>query len=74
MARIDHLTLRDTQRPSRHAEVETTYQLFELNGETILQIDTYGTLGREIPGKVSQSIQFGAKGLADLRRILSSLK
>ena len=74
MARIDQLNLRDAHRPTQHAEVEATYHVFEVNGETILQIDTYGTAGRQVPGKTSQSIQFGSEGLAELRRVLATLK
>ncbi|MDR0809355.1 MAG: hypothetical protein LBE86_09585 [Gemmobacter sp.] len=39
-------------------------------GETYLQIDTYGAAGRQITGKVSQSIQLGKQGRSALRRLL----
>ena len=32
--------------------------MFERDGKSYLQLDTYGSADRKIPGKVSQSIQF----------------
>lgn len=70
MARVENLTPKLIERPSRHGEVEATYSVVEVNGEKMLQIDTYGTADRQIPGKVSQSLQFGPKGIAALRQLL----
>ncbi len=36
----------------------------------ILQIDTYGSSDRQIPGKQSQTLQFGPEAAAQLYRIL----
>ena len=47
----------DKMRNSIHKPVEATYTVFEENGETIFQLDTYGLPGRKIQGKVSQCIQ-----------------
>lgn len=73
MARVDKLERKSVDRPSRHAAVEARYAIFDIAGETILQIETYGSPGREIPGKVSQSVQFGSEGLAALKRILAEI-
>jgi hypothetical protein len=35
-----------------------------VNGETILQMDTYGSAGRKLLGKVSQSIQLNRQAAA----------
>jgi len=56
-------------RNSIHKETEATYTPFHRDGKTFLQIDTYGTQDREIPGKKSQSFQLdeiGAKILFDI--------
>jgi hypothetical protein len=53
-----------------HDTVECGWTVFESDGATFLQLDTYGSSGREIPGKVSQSIQLDEAGAARLVRIL----
>ena len=73
MAKIDVLELADRQRVSLHSTVHATYMLFEHDGLPVLQIDTFGRADRQIPGKVSQSIQFGPEGIAALRKILERL-
>lgn len=40
-----------------HEPVEATYTEFTKNGRQFFQIDTFGTSGREVPGKISQSVQ-----------------
>lgn len=44
-------------RNTIHEKVYTTYSSFDSNGSHYVQIDTYGRSDREIPGKISQSIQ-----------------
>ena len=73
MARIDKLNERSPQRVSVHGEVEATFHVFDENGETYLQIDTYGAPGRQIPSKVSQSFQLGEVGRRELLRLLEKL-
>lgn len=73
MAKIDELEQADRQRVSLHTSVFATYHVFEHEGSRILQIDTFGSADRQIPGKVSQSIQFGPEGIAALRAILNGL-
>ena len=48
----------DKQRNTVHDKVHTTYTVFEMDGETYVQLDTYGRIDRETPGKSSQTIQF----------------
>ena len=45
-------------RNTIHEKVYTTYSSFDKFGEHYLQIDMYGRSDREMPGKISQSIQF----------------
>lgn len=60
MAQIDLETVRhiDKDRNTVHIKVHATYTAFELDGQKYFQIDTYGKSGREMPEKISQSIQF----------------
>ena len=53
-----------------HGEVECGYLCFTAHGETYLQLDTYGSKHRKIPGKVSQSLQLDADGARELMGIL----
>jgi len=60
MAQIDLVGLKkvDKERHTIHEKATTTYSVFEIHGERYFQIDTYGKSDREMPGKVSQSLQF----------------
>ena len=60
MARIDLDTIQkvNKERNSVHDKVPATYTVFKDGEEKYIQIDTYGSLTRQIKGKISQSIQF----------------
>jgi hypothetical protein len=53
-----------------HGDVECGYTVFESGGRSYLQLDTYGSSDRAIPGKVSQSIQVDEEGARELKRLL----
>ena len=58
-------------RESRHSEVDCTYSVIEdEKGDKYLQIDTYGSKTRKIPGKKSQSIRFSPDAIKELKMIL----
>lgn len=59
MAQLDIMNLQriEKQRNCIHGKVYATYTTFVQDGKEYLQIDTYGSSDRELPGKVSQSIQ-----------------
>lgn len=58
-------------RDSKHTEVNCTYCIVEdADGNKFLQIDTYGSAVRKIPGKKSQSIRFSTEAIAQLRNII----
>ena len=59
MAQIDIDTIKklDKEHYSVHEKVVTTYSVFEADGKKYIQFDTYGKSSREIPGKISQSMQ-----------------
>jgi hypothetical protein len=74
MARIDTFKPAKMERNTVHDSVTATYAVFEAtDGGKYLRIDTYGSPGREITGKKSQSVQFSPAGLAELRALLASL-
>ena len=53
---------------------DATFSVFDDgDGRSYLQIDTYGSLKRKMPGKKSQSLQFGPEALAQLRMILEDI-
>ena len=60
MAQIDLLKIKkiDKNRNSIHEKVFSTYTVFEDSGVKYIQIDTYGRSEREMPEKISQSLQF----------------
>ncbi|WP_417257803.1 hypothetical protein [Celeribacter sp.] len=61
------------KRANIHGEVEATFVIFEKDGETYLQIDTYGSPNRA-EMKVSQSIQLGKEGRDALRTLLAKIE
>ena len=60
MAQINLLKIKkiDKNRNMIHEKVFSTYTIFEDAGEKYMQLDTYGRNEREMPEKVSQSLQF----------------
>lgn len=71
MAQIDinKIEKLNKERNTIHEKVYATYSSFDSYGKHYVQIDTYGRSDREIPGKISQSIQLdeeSAKYIFDL--------
>ena len=53
--------------------MDCTYSVFEDGkGNKYLQIDTYGSKSRKIPGKKSQSIRFSPEAIEQLKEILKN--
>lgn len=65
--RLEHQKL---EKGSAHTEVECTYSIVDDNKTRYLQIDTYGSTNRKIPGKKSQSIRFAPEAIAQLKVLL----
>jgi hypothetical protein len=57
MAVVRNFDVKELDRTSKHSEVRATVSLVEDCGERFVQIDTYGSAGRLMPGKVSQSLR-----------------
>jgi len=56
---------------SKHSDVNCTYAIITDDlGDKYLQIDTYGSATRKIPGKKSQSIRFSPEAIDQLKEIL----
>ncbi|MFC0199296.1 hypothetical protein [Paracoccus rhizosphaerae] len=73
MALVRNLSPRDIAYPKKHREVEATCSIVMAEGEKLLQIDTYGSADRAIPGKVSQSLQFDRQGAEELAKLLQQI-
>ncbi|MFK4149464.1 hypothetical protein [Streptomyces sp. NPDC004065] len=58
----------DAQR--LHGPVTCGYRTFTVDGQRVLQLDTYGSDERKIQGKISQSIQLDIDGARNLLKIL----
>jgi len=67
MALVRKLEEQKLEKDSPHMEVECTYSI--VDGQ-YLQIDTYGSKERQIPGKKSQSIRFAPEAIAQLKTLL----
>jgi hypothetical protein len=65
--RLEHQTL---EKGSPHTEVECTYSIVDDDKGRYLQIDTYGSTNRQIPGKKSQSIRFAPEAIEQLKTLL----
>ncbi len=53
-----------------HDAIDATYSSFERDGRTFVQIDTRGRAEREMPDKISQSLQLDEKSARELFDIL----
>jgi hypothetical protein len=70
MALIKSFEKKHMDRNSIHDEITATYTVFERDGRIFLQINSYGRTDREIPGKLSQTIQLDQDGARALHGIL----
>jgi len=65
--KLEHLTL---EKDTHHTEVQATYSIVHGKDGKYLQIDTYGSVERKIPGKKSQSIRFSPESIQQLKILL----
>jgi predicted HNH restriction endonuclease len=71
MALVTSLELNTKERQSVHRPTRCLYSIIEGSaGERYLQLDTVGSDDREIPDKVSQSIQFDRQAAGQLLQLL----
>lgn len=70
MALVRNFERREMGRNSLHKEIDATFSVFGDGDAKVLQIDTYGSETREMPGKKSQTLQFDREGAEKLYKIL----
>lgn len=66
---IKPLTLKTS---AKHSDAECTFSVIDEGGRKLLQLDTYGSSGRQIPGKKSQSLRFTPEALLVLKQIIQN--
>ncbi len=68
--RLEPLAL---EKDTPHTEVECTYSIIhDEKGRGYLQVDTYGSKVRQIPGKKSQSIRFAPEAIEQFKTLLAT--
>jgi len=70
MAFIRRFESRPGVQVAFRTQVDCGWTVGEVDGHQILHLETYGSSSRDIPGKVSQSIEIDADGARELNRIL----
>jgi hypothetical protein len=65
--KLEHLSM---SKNSVHAPANCTYTVFEEDGEKYLQVDTYGSAGRKIKGKKSQTLQLNRQSAQALKTVI----
>lgn len=66
---LEHVAL---GRGSPHKDVECTYSIVsDSRGDRWLQLDTYGSKERRMPGKKSQSLRLAPEAIRQLKVILA---
>jgi hypothetical protein len=58
------------ERHSVHSEAECSSFIFMSDGQSYLQLDSYGSPGRERPGQISQSFQFDEEAARQLQKLI----
>jgi hypothetical protein len=70
MALIERFEQRPLEPTRMHAPVTCGYRTVAIGSVRILQLETYGSETRQIPGKVSQVLQLDEGAARELKRIL----
>ena len=70
MALISSFSAADSRKLRLHGRIDATYIADEYDGRKLIQIDTHGSEDREVPGKVSQTIQLDESSALELFNIL----
>ena len=60
----------DSRGQVHRTEVDCGWAFFTIAGRTYLQLDTYGSQARAIPGKVSQTLQLDEDAARELKRLI----
>jgi len=73
MALVTDIHPVEKERTQVHDPVECSFAIVRVNGETYLQLETYGSPDRKERGKISQSIQFNSRSAAQLKALLDQV-
>jgi hypothetical protein len=71
MALVTNLQEGFKNRHTIHKQTECSYFVVYDGNKKYLQLETSGSEDRQIPGKVSQSIQFSPEAIKQLKEILN---
>lgn len=69
MAIVRKFTEEPASRETKHSECAGKLRAIETGGEKFIQIDTYGSAEREIPGKISQSLRLSESAVQQIIRM-----
>lgn len=70
MARIGEFREVTSQTNRLHSPVECGYRIFTVEGQTLLQLDTYGSTERKDRGSISQSVQLDEEAAETLAKLI----
>lgn len=71
MALVTELKQITKDRQAVHGPVECAYSVFTgPDGRRYLQLETFGSKERKIPGKTSQALQLSESSAAELKRLI----
>ncbi|WP_139285370.1 hypothetical protein [Acidovorax soli] len=70
MALVTELRTQPLQTVTKHSAVDCSYTVVAIDGQKFLQLDTYGSVERAIPGKKSQSLRFSPEVVQQLKQII----
>ena len=73
MALIGGFIAVERQRTRRQEKVEAGFLVVATPEGPLLQIETYGSAGRRLPGKTSQVLQFDRNAAFELVRIIEQV-
>jgi len=72
MAYIKSFTKNTKQKDGKHTDVDCVYYILEIDNQTVIQFDTFGSASRQFEGKASQSIRLDRENAKIMFEILKS--
>ena len=69
MAIVRKFTEEAASRETKHSECSGKIRAIESGGEKFIQLDTYGSADREMPGKISQSLRLSEQAIQQIIRM-----
>ena len=69
MAVVKRFRIEDQNSRIGHTECSGVIRKIEVDGQKFIQIDTYGSVNREIPNKLSQSLRLTEEAFQQLMKL-----